>query len=85
LSPLPSDGDTAPHADAEIPERVLDEAPFSMRQLADEAGISYDAIRSWAADRRTPRTENLEHLAAAIDRRGERLLKIADEIRRAIP
>jgi transcriptional regulator with XRE-family HTH domain len=66
-------------------QRVLDEAPFSMRQLADEAGISYDAIRSWAADRRTPRTENLEHLAAAIERRGERLLKIADEIRRAIP
>lgn len=63
-------------------QRVLDEAPFSMRQLADEAGISYDAIRSWATDRRTPRLESLEHLAAALERRGERLREIADEVRR---
>jgi transcriptional regulator with XRE-family HTH domain len=65
-------------------QRVLDEAPFSMRQLADEAGISYDAIRSWATDRRTPRPENLEYLAAALERRGERLREIADEVRRLI-
>jgi transcriptional regulator with XRE-family HTH domain len=65
-------------------QRVLDEAPFSMRQLADEAGISYDAIRSWATDRRTPRAENLEHLSAALERRGERLRELADEVRRAI-
>ena len=64
-------------------QRVLDEAPFSMRQLADEAGISYDAVRSWASDRRTPRPENLEHLADALERRGSRLHEIADELRRA--
>ena len=63
-------------------QRVLDEAPFSMRQLAEEAGISYDAIRSWAADRRTPRPENLEHLAIALEQRGFRLHEIAAEIRR---
>lgn len=63
-------------------QRVLDEAPFSMRQLAEEAGISYDAVRSWAADRRTPRLENLEHLAAALERRGSRLHEIADAMRR---
>lgn len=65
-------------------QRVLDEAPFSMRQLADEAGISYDAIRSWATERRTPRPENLEALAAAIERRGERLHEIAHDVQRAI-
>jgi transcriptional regulator with XRE-family HTH domain len=64
-------------------QRVLDEAPFSMRQLAEEAGISYDAIRSWATDRRTPRPENLEHLAVALDRRSARLREIADDVRRA--
>jgi transcriptional regulator with XRE-family HTH domain len=64
-------------------QRVLDEAPFSMRQLADEAGISYDAVRSWASDRRTPRPENLEHLADALEQRGSRLHEIADELRRA--
>lgn len=62
-------------------QRILDEAPFSMRQLAEEAGISYDAIRSWAADRRTPRLENLAHLADALERRGTRLHKIADDVR----
>jgi transcriptional regulator with XRE-family HTH domain len=66
-------------------QRVLDEAPFSMRQLAEEAGISYDAIRSWAADRRTPRPENLMQLAAALERRGSRLHEIADEVRRTTP
>jgi transcriptional regulator with XRE-family HTH domain len=65
-------------------QRVLDEAPFSMRQLAEEAGISYDAIRSWAADRRTPRSENLEHLAAALARRASHLGDLANEIRRSI-
>lgn len=65
-------------------QRILDEAPFSMRQLAEEAGISYDAVRSWASDRRTPRPENLEHLAAALERRGSHLHEIADELRRAI-
>jgi transcriptional regulator with XRE-family HTH domain len=63
-------------------QRILDEAPFSMRQLAEDAGISYDAIRSWATDRRTPRSENLAHLAAALERRGIRLCEIADEVRR---
>jgi transcriptional regulator with XRE-family HTH domain len=65
-------------------QRVLDEAPFSMRQLAEEAGLSYDAIRSWAADRRTPRLENLEHLAAALRQRASRLDDLAAEIRRSI-
>ena len=66
-------------------QRVLDEAPFSMRQLAEEAGISYDAIRSWATERRTPRPESLELLATALKRRGERLCEIADDVRRATP
>lgn len=65
-------------------QRILDEAPLSMRQLAEEAGISYDAIRSWATKRRTPRPENLENLSAALERRGERLREIADEVRRLI-
>lgn len=68
----------------ELIQRVLDEAPFSMRQLAEEAGLSYDALRSWATDRRTPRLENLESLAAALERRAERLSEVAGEIRRAI-
>lgn len=65
----------------ELIQRVLDEAPFSMRQLAEEAGISYDAIRSWATERRTARQENVSQLASALDRRGERLRLLAAELR----
>ena len=63
-------------------QRVLDEAPFSMRQIAEEADISYDAIRSWATDRRTPRPETVQQLAVAIERRGTRLHELAAELRR---
>lgn len=62
-------------------QRVLQQGPFSMRQLAEEAGLSYDALRSWAADRRTPRAENLDQLAEALERRGERLHELAEELR----
>ncbi len=64
-------------------QRVLDEAPFSMRQIAEEAGVSYDAIRSWATDRRTPRPESLQQLAAAMERRALRLHELTAELRRS--
>lgn len=67
----------------ELIQRVLDEAPFSMRQIAEEAGISYDAIRSWATERRTARRENVAQLASALERRGERLALLATELREA--
>lgn len=66
-------------------QRVLDEAPFSMRQLAEDAGVSYDAIRSWATDRRTPKPENLAQLVDALHRRGERLQTLATELREVDP
>jgi transcriptional regulator with XRE-family HTH domain len=62
-------------------QRILNEAPFSMRQLAEESGISYDSIRSWATDRRTPRIESLRLLADALERRGTHLHRIAEELR----
>lgn len=62
-------------------QRVLEEAPFSMRQLAEEAGISYDAIRSWATERRTPRPESVQQLATALERLGHRLQGLAGELR----
>jgi transcriptional regulator with XRE-family HTH domain len=61
-------------------QRVLDDAPFSMRQIAEEAGVSYDAVRSWATNRRTPKPQNLVQLAHALRRRGARLHLLADEL-----
>ena len=63
-------------------QRVLDDAPFSMRQIAEEAGVSYDAVRSWATNRRTPKPENLVQLGDALHRRGDQLHAIGDELRR---
>ena len=66
-----------------IIQRVLSEGPFSMRQLADESSLSYDALRSWAADRRTPQPDNLKRLADAVEKRGARLHELAEQLRRA--
>jgi transcriptional regulator with XRE-family HTH domain len=64
-------------------QRVLRDGPFSMRQLADDAGLKYDVLRGWAIGRRTPTAENLSRMADGFDQRAQQLRKIADELRRA--
>jgi predicted DNA-binding transcriptional regulator AlpA len=64
-------------------QRALEDGPFSIQQLAEEAGISYDTLYSWAKRRRVPRPENLQQLARAFDQRAERLQQIAEALRRA--
>ena len=68
---------------ATLIQRALDEGPFSMQQLADQAGVSYDSLYSWARGRRVPRAENLRQLAAGFDDRAEALRKVADQLRKA--
>lgn len=63
-------------------QQILRDVPFSMRQIAEEAGVSYDAVRSWATERRTPRTENLVQLADAIERRSQEMHLLADALRK---
>lgn len=79
--PMASDSTT--NAIALLVQQVFREVPFSMRQIAAEAGVSYDAVRSWATDRRTPRAESLIQLADAIERRSENMREVASELRRA--
>ncbi len=64
-------------------QQILRDVPFSMRQIAEEAGVSYDAVRSWATERRTPRTENLVQLADAIERRSQEMHVLAAALRKA--
>ncbi len=66
-----------------VVQRVLREGPFSMRQLAEDAGLSYGVVRAWAMGRRTPTPENLSRIADGFDRRAERLHAIVSELRRA--
>ena len=67
----------------ELIRRVLREAPFAMRQLAGDAGLSYDVLRSWRSGRRRPSRSSAQRLAEGLERRGERLLALSRELRQA--
>lgn len=64
-------------------ERMLSDGPFSMNDIARETGLSYAALRSWATGRRTPKPENIERLAAYLERHGKKLQDFAEDLRRA--
>lgn len=72
-----------PDSLAEQVRRVLHEAPFAMRQLAEEAGLSYDVLRSWRSGRRKPGRSSARRLAEGLERRGERLIELARGLREA--
>jgi transcriptional regulator with XRE-family HTH domain len=63
--------------------RVLRDAPFAMRQLAADAGLSYDVLRSWRSGRRRPSRSSAQRLADGLERRGEQLLSLSRQLREA--
>lgn len=65
-------------------ERALSEGPFTIQQLADEAGISYDTLYSWVKGRRVPRTENVRQLASGLEKRADLLREIAEDLKEAV-
>ncbi|CAN5695407.1 hypothetical protein BH23GEM9_BH23GEM9_21470 [soil metagenome] len=67
----------------ELIGRVLRQAPFAMRQLAADAGLSYDVLRSWRSRRRRPSRSSAARLATGLEKRGELLLMLARELRTA--
>jgi transcriptional regulator with XRE-family HTH domain len=54
-----------------------------MRQLAEDAGLSYGVLRAWAMGRRTPTPENLSRIADGFERRTEQLQAMVKELRQA--
>lgn len=66
---------------SDLIRRVLREAPFAMRQLAEDAGLSYDVLRSWRSGRRRPSRGSAARLAAGLEERGQRLLLLARELK----
>lgn len=62
--------------------RALREGPFAMRQLAADAGLSYDVLRSWRSGRRHPNRESIRKLASGLSKRSDRLKALAGELRR---
>ena len=65
-------------------ERALSEGPFTIQQLADDAGISYDTLYSWVKGRRVPRPENVRQLASGLGKRADLLREIAEDLKDAV-
>ena len=61
--------------------RALRDGPFAMRQLAADAGLSYDVLRSWRSGRRRPNRDSVRKLASGLARRADRLAALASELR----
>lgn len=68
---------------SETIRRVLRDAPFAMRQLAADAGLSYDVLRSWRSGRRRPSRASAQRLADGLQRRGEQLLELSRQLRQS--
>jgi transcriptional regulator with XRE-family HTH domain len=63
--------------------RVLRDAPFAMRQLASDSGLSYDVLRSWRSGRRRPSRSSAQRLADGLEKRGHQLLVLSRQLRHA--
>lgn len=64
-------------------QKVLQGAPFSMRDWAEEAGVSYPAFRSWAYGKRMPPPEKVQSLADTLRARAAKLEVLAEELEQA--
>lgn len=62
--------------------RALRDAPFAMRQLASDSGLSYDVLRSWRSGRRRPNRESVRKLASGLSRRADQLRILASELKK---
>lgn len=67
----------------EMIQKVLEAAPLSIDGLATEAGVSRATLYAWMNGKRNPTSENLEALADALERRGEDLHVLAEQLRQA--
>ena len=68
---------------SQLVERALSDGPFTIQQLAHDAGVSYDSLYSWAKRRRVPKPENLRQLAAAFEYRAESFQTLSARLREA--
>jgi transcriptional regulator with XRE-family HTH domain len=63
---------------------LLDGIAGRMEDVAQEAGVSYSALYSWATGRRRPGRRNLEKLASVAEERADRLEQLAERLRREV-
>lgn len=53
----------------------------TVEDLAREAGVAYATVHAWTSGRRRPSRPNLLRLAAVLERRSERLARVASALR----
>lgn len=63
---------------------LLDGVAGRMEDVAQEAGVSYSALYSWATGRRRPGRRNLEKLIRLAEQRSQRLDRLAAELRQRL-
>ena len=64
-------------------QEALKEGPFSLRDLAEQAGVGYETLRQWAAGARNPRPENIESILGALDGQADRIKQLVRDARNA--
>ncbi len=64
-------------------QEALKRGPFSLRDLAGDAGVGYETLRQWAAGARNPRQENIDSILAALDGQADRIKELVRSAREA--
>jgi len=68
----------------ELIERVLDQATFTMRQVAELAGVTYTTVRRWKTRTRVPDADSRRRLASAFRKHAARLQELARELEESV-
>ncbi|MBW3553068.1 MAG: helix-turn-helix domain-containing protein [Gemmatimonadetes bacterium] len=66
---------------SELVGDLLEGIAGRMEDVAEEAGVSYSALYSWATGRRRPGPRNLEKLARLAEQRAGHLEELAGQLR----
>jgi ribosome-binding protein aMBF1 (putative translation factor) len=65
-------------------QEALRDAPFSLRDLAEDMNGSYGTMREWSRGARTPTNASAERIATSLERRASIIMLIAERLRDAI-
>jgi transposase len=65
-------------------KRVLDQAVYSMRQIAEGAGVHYVSVREWKRGKRVAGHESRLRLASAFRKHAARLQELAEELEQSV-
>ncbi len=66
-----------------VTQNALKVATPSMRELAEETGITYSTLRAWSAGARAPHAAHTASLAKALRTRAAKLQELAAELEQA--